>query len=60
MRRPNDAAQERRQRDFPEHLIVAKVGRLWPNSAYAGSYGDITSPRIQAYVRRWEAAGQGS
>lgn len=50
------AAQERMLRDFPEHLIQARLSRLWPNGAYLGSYGDITSPRVREYVRRWEAA----
>lgn len=48
-------AQERMLRDFPEHLIQARVSRLWPNGAYVGSYGDITSKRVQGYVQRWEA-----
>ncbi|MDY0146093.1 MAG: IS200/IS605 family transposase [Kiritimatiellia bacterium] len=53
-------AQERLLRDFPEHLIEAGVGRLWPDSAYIGSYGDITAGTVQGYLRKWEAqAGRG-
>jgi REP element-mobilizing transposase RayT len=40
---------------FPEEMIGAKVERLWQPSAYVGSYGDLASPQIQAYVRNWEA-----
>lgn len=53
-----NAAQERMARDFAEHLIAAGVGRLWQNSAYVGSYGDITSARMQGYLRRWAEASQ--
>ena len=49
-------AQERMLRDFPEHLITAGVQRLWPGSAYAGSYGDITAGHVLGYMRKWEAA----
>ena len=52
------SAQERMLRDFPEHLIQAELSRLWPNGAYLGSYGDITSKRVRGYIQRWEA-GQG-
>lgn len=50
-----NAAQERLLRDFPEHLIQAKLSRLWPDGAYVGSYGDITAGRVQGYMRKWEA-----
>ena len=50
-----NAAQERMLRDFPEHLIQAKLARLWPDGAYLGSYGDITSKRVQGYMRKWES-----
>lgn len=53
-----DAAQERMLRDFPEHLIAAGVSRLWQAGAYVGSYGDITSKRVQEYVRRWQAEAE--
>ena len=53
-----NAAQERMLRDFPEHLIQAGISRLWPNGAYLGSYGDITSKRVQGYMQRWEAGAE--
>lgn len=53
-----NAAQERMLRDFPEHLIQAGISRLWPNGAYLGSHGDITSKRVQGYMQRWEAGAE--
>ncbi len=40
---------------FADELIRARLGRLWQPSAYLGSYGDLATPQIQAYIRRWQA-----
>ena len=40
---------------IPEEVVWAKVERLWQTSAYVGSFGDLASPQIQAYMRNWEA-----
>jgi REP element-mobilizing transposase RayT len=53
-----NAAQERMLQDFSEHLIGARVARLWPDSAYVGSCGDIMSGKVQGYMRKWEAGAQ--
>jgi hypothetical protein len=36
-------------------VIPARVERLWQPSAYIGSYGDLESIKIAAYVRKWES-----
>ena len=42
-----------------EHLVVqAKVTRLWQASAYIGSFGDLSSNAISAYVKQWETRTQ--
>jgi REP element-mobilizing transposase RayT len=41
---------------FAAAAVAARAERLWQPSAYVGGYGDLASPQIQAYVRRWEAA----
>ena len=55
-----NAAQETMRGSFPEDLIQAGVSRLWQPSAYIGSFGEIKSRQVAAYVRRWrEQAGSG-
>jgi len=49
-----NSSQERMWGDFSEPVIRAGVERLWQASAYIGSYGDLESAKIGAYVRRWE------
>ena len=49
-----NAAQERMWNDFPEAAIRAGVQRLWQPSAYLGTFGELQSAKIAAYVRRWE------
>ena len=34
-------------------LIEAGVNRLWMNSAYAGSYGDLSSAQIRKFIEDW-------
>jgi putative transposase len=52
----NDA-QELMWSEFEETVIRAKVERLWQPSAYVGSFGDLTSSAVSAYVRRWDEDG---
>jgi REP element-mobilizing transposase RayT len=49
-----NSSQERMWSDFSDSVIRAGVERLWQASAYIGSYGDLESTKIGAYVRRWE------
>jgi putative transposase len=49
-----NAAQELLWKDFADAVIRAGVERLWQPSAYIGTYGDLESAKIAAYVRRWE------
>jgi REP element-mobilizing transposase RayT len=34
-------------------LIEAGVNRLWMNSAYVGSYGDLSSTQIRKFIESW-------
>jgi putative transposase len=49
-----NSAQELVWRDFDHLAIQAGAERLWQPSAYFGSYGDLESAKIAAYVQRWE------
>lgn len=49
-----NASQERMWSDFSDSVIRAGVERLCQASAYIGSYGDLESAKIGAYVRKWE------
>jgi REP element-mobilizing transposase RayT len=49
-----NAGQEVRWRQVDRDVIQAGVERLWQPSAYVGSFGDLTSNAISAYVARWE------
>lgn len=40
--------------NFASELLRTKVSRLWQPSAYFGSFGELCSAAISAYVRRWE------
>ncbi len=48
-----NASQEMMWSDFDDVVIRAGVERLWQPSAYIGSYGELESKKIGAYVRRW-------
>ena len=37
-------------------MIEAGVNRLWMNSAYVGSYGDLASAQIRKFMERWRSA----
>jgi REP element-mobilizing transposase RayT len=49
-----NTAQELCWKDFGPSAVRAGIERLWQPSAYLGSYGDLESPKIAAYIRRWE------
>jgi REP element-mobilizing transposase RayT len=49
-----NAAQELMWTHFDHDVIQAGTPRLWQPSAYLGSYGDLASPQISAYLRNWE------
>ena len=38
---------------FETSVLRAKVARLWQPSAYIGSFGDLSSNAVAAYIRRW-------
>ncbi len=48
-----NTSQELMFHKFSNLVIQAKVERLWHPCAYLGSYGDLASPMIQKYIRRW-------
>jgi putative transposase len=49
-----NAGQEILWNQFDRDVIQAGAERLWQTSAYLGSFGDLTSNAISAYVARWE------
>jgi len=49
-----NAAQELMWNSFDATVVKAGVERLWQPSAYIGSFGDLSSSAISAYVGRWE------
>ena len=53
-----NASQELIWKDFANSVIRGRVERLWQPKAYVGSYGDLESAKIAAYVRKWEAADE--
>lgn len=50
-----NAGQEVMWHQFDRDVIQASVERLWQPSAYLGSFGDLASNAISAYVARWES-----
>lgn len=53
-----NASEELMWKDFSHSVIQARLERLWQPGAYIGSYGDIESAKIGAYVRKWETADE--
>lgn len=49
-----NTAQELCWKEFEPSAVRAGIERLWQPSTYLGSYGDLESPKIAAYIRRWE------
>lgn len=45
------------QHVMEDELMKAALGRLWMNSAYIGSYGNLSSPQIRKYMERLEDEG---
>jgi REP element-mobilizing transposase RayT len=39
-------------------MIEAGVNRLWMNSAYVGSYGDLSSAQIRKFMERWRSSDE--
>jgi REP element-mobilizing transposase RayT len=50
-----NASQELMWADFAGAVVQAGVDRLWQARAYIGSFGELESRKIAAYVRKWEA-----
>jgi REP element-mobilizing transposase RayT len=48
-----NAAQRIMWRDFMADVIQARVERLWQPAAYIGSFGELATPQLEAYLRRW-------
>jgi REP element-mobilizing transposase RayT len=46
-------AQEILWERFPEEVVRAGIEQLWQPSAYVGSFGDLATPQIQGFLRRW-------
>jgi REP element-mobilizing transposase RayT len=43
------------QQVMEREMIQAGVNRLWMNSAYVGSYGDLSSAQIRKFIERWSS-----
>jgi REP element-mobilizing transposase RayT len=43
------------QQVLVNEMMQAGVNRLWMNSAYIGSYGDLANAQIRTYMGRWKA-----
>jgi REP element-mobilizing transposase RayT len=48
-------SQELMWKEFAPSVIQAKVNRLWNPGAYLGSFGDLRSAAMSAYIKRWES-----
>lgn len=53
-----NAAQRVVWRDFASDAIQARVERLWQPTAYLGSFGELATPQLEAYLRRLQAEAQ--
>jgi REP element-mobilizing transposase RayT len=49
-----NAAQALMWDAFADDVVRAAVERLWQPSAYLGSFGDLESPKLAAYVQQFE------
>ncbi len=47
-------AQELMWEQFSNEIIKAKISRLWQPGAYIGSFGDLNSVAVSAYVKCWD------
>ena len=50
-----NAAQEVVWQRFASDAIQARAERLFQPSAYIGSFGDLATPQIEAYLENWRA-----
>lgn len=50
------SSQEVMWQRFPSSVVNAGIERLWQASAYVGSFGDLSSKAVSAYMRRWAEA----
>jgi REP element-mobilizing transposase RayT len=50
-----NAAQEVIWQQFASDAIQAQAERLFQPNAYIGSFGDLATPQIEAYMRNWRA-----
>lgn len=50
-----NSAQEVVWRRFAADALQARAERLLQPSAYIGSFGDLATPQIEAYLRNWRA-----
>lgn len=49
-----NSAQELMWQQFSNDVIFSRVHRLWQSSAYIGSFGDLTSNALVAFLKNWE------
>ncbi len=48
-----NAAQNLLWQDIVDSVIQAGVDRLWQASAYVGGFGDLATPKLERYLKRW-------
>jgi REP element-mobilizing transposase RayT len=48
-----NSAQELIWNRFPSLAVKARIERLWQPSGYIGSFGNLSSPAVKAYMRNW-------
>lgn len=51
-----NSAQEMVWRSFADDAIQARTERLFQPSAYIGSFGDLATPQVEAYLRNWRSS----
>ncbi len=49
-------AQETMWSEFSSLVVKARIDRLWQASAYIGSFGDLSSSAVAAYMQSWSAS----
>lgn len=49
-----NTSQELVSSDFADSMVRVGIKQLWTPSAYIGSFGDLESVKVGAYVRKWE------
>jgi REP element-mobilizing transposase RayT len=51
-----NSAQDLMWGTYARNVIKAGVERLWEPGGYIGSYGELASPQIRDYIRKWESS----